>query len=370
MTLSLLMLALANAGDVSLSLKPAVTWSAFAMSMFLPGLCDKGGIRGLFAGVAVALLVHSAIGLLQAFAFTRNEYPLLNLHTNPSFSHIPKIAETYARYVKRPCGLFPEPSAMAACIGPWALLLLGVAVGERNLGSAIGKSLRLLYAAGSIAGMLLIFASRSGFALALIPLTIALAITVSARKPSQMQAVVLAVLFSALGGLALRDRVDGEYLNSSWSTRSDSVAAALGAWFDSPTSNLIFGFGPGQSTKVMSSRFAYDAVWSVVITFVIENGIVGLLFGSLVGLSAAYSIVRSNARVVGIVTALGLGFGATLTTSYFVLVPIWLLLGVILRWDLISSDLGEAESLPSDSLIDDASAEMRGRGFNEAHSGH
>ena len=45
---------------------------------------------------------------------SKDQFPLLFLYANPSFRSMQEGAEEYVLYNKRPCGLFPEASAMAA----------------------------------------------------------------------------------------------------------------------------------------------------------------------------------------------------------------------------------------------------------------
>ena len=86
----------------------------------------------VLAAACAAILVHAMIGLYQVYSFSHDEFPLLFLYRNPSFKSMEEWAPIYARYMKRPCGLFPEPSAMAASLGPWLVLLAGLLLDPRR----------------------------------------------------------------------------------------------------------------------------------------------------------------------------------------------------------------------------------------------
>ena len=70
--------------------------------------------REVLAAAGAAIVLHSLIGLLQLYSFSKDQFPLLFLYANPSFRSMQEGAEEYVLYNKRPCGLFPEASAMAA----------------------------------------------------------------------------------------------------------------------------------------------------------------------------------------------------------------------------------------------------------------
>ena len=64
----------------------------------------------LLSGLAWGVMLNVAVGLYQVYSFARDEFPLPGLYQNPSFgSFITKDPESYALYVKRPFGIFPEP---------------------------------------------------------------------------------------------------------------------------------------------------------------------------------------------------------------------------------------------------------------------
>ena len=110
----------------------------------------RGGYGERFVlGAAYAILVHAAVGAYQVFAFERAQFPFAELmRTNPGMAMSPEEIPTYVEYVKRPFGLFAEPSAMAACVGPW-LVLITTALFARPRDGSRGRTAILALALAS-----------------------------------------------------------------------------------------------------------------------------------------------------------------------------------------------------------------------------
>src|SRR5205823_6259127 len=123
--------------------------------------CQRALFREVLAAAAAAIVVHGLVGIYQAYSFANDEFPLLFLFKNPSFKSMEEWHQVYARYIKRPCGLFPEPSAMGASLGPWLVLLSGLLIDPapaKALGWRGGRS-----AVAAVAGgFALVAMSRSG----------------------------------------------------------------------------------------------------------------------------------------------------------------------------------------------------------------
>jgi hypothetical protein len=140
--------------SVSLTLAMLPLWPADRVT-------QRGLFRDLLAAVCAAIVVHSLIGLYQVYSFTHDEFPLLFLYQNPSFKSMELWAPSYARFMKRPCGLFPEPSAMGASLGPWLVLLAGLLI-DPSHARAIGWRGGKIASASLACGLLLVALSRSG----------------------------------------------------------------------------------------------------------------------------------------------------------------------------------------------------------------
>ena len=85
----------------------------------------------ILAAASFATLIHFAVGVYQEMSYARSDFPFLGFYQNPSFSSVAEMSEDYALWIKRPFGLFPEPSAMTASLGPWLIVIAGVFLNYR-----------------------------------------------------------------------------------------------------------------------------------------------------------------------------------------------------------------------------------------------
>jgi hypothetical protein len=335
--------------SVALALALLVLWP----SEWVSGCGRFGAVLG---AAVVALAVHSAIGLIQVVGFAHDEFPLVWLYKNPSFRSIEQWSVVYARYIKRPCGLFPEPSAMGASLGPWLVLLTGLVLDPR-LGERVNWRVRGWAALALGSGFALLALSRSGSAFptmgAVLVVWTATTLRGRGRGPDRgrgghrglgrflVPLLILAAVVGVLGYAAYRlSQGFGERVDSSWGLRALSIQTGLSANTD--PFGLVFGVGPGQSTPVLQRHLAWVplpedeeelAVFSLVVSFYMENGLLGLLAMLGVLSLTLYAIARSGAVVLGL-CALGTWLvGIVLTTSYWPLSAIWLFLAVLLSWD-------------------------------------
>jgi hypothetical protein len=307
----------------------------------------------LLSGLAWGVMLNVAVGLYQVYSFARDEFPLPGLYQNPSFgSSITEDPESYALYVKRPFGIFPEASAMAASIGPWLVLIVGLLLYPK-LRHGMTRGLRVQLLLATVSGVALILLSSSGFtvwlliSLLLVGLPALKDWVLRLHRPGSLIAMIAFVLIGvALVYFSLAyvgSRLDIQE-NSSWSARLASIVWGISYLGTSPAV-LLFGVGPGQSTLLLQSpealnllpessgELAVTAVWSIVVHYVQEMGLLGAVALALTLIMVLRAIVRSSARLVGFSCLLAWLAGVILTTSYLPMLPIWLLLGVLLNWD-------------------------------------
>ena len=309
--------------------------------------CRGERMRDLLAAAVAALGVHALIGLLQVYAFSYGEFPLLALYRNPSCKSMQEWSPIYARYIQRPCGLFPEPSAMAASLGPWLVLLSGLVadpIRARALGWSPGTPTILALAGGF--GLLAL--SRSG---AVFPMMALLLVYCGARLPDWLRtargatplaiALVLAACLGSIGygALKLSGGLQGR-VDSSWGLRALSIQTGLSASTD--PLGLAVGVGPGQSTPVLRRQLAWVplpedqdelAVFSLAVCYYMETGLIGLAALGAVLALALRAVLGSSAVLLGLCVLGAWLVGVVATTSYMPLSAIWLMLGVLLAWD-------------------------------------
>jgi len=324
--------------------------TALAVPVIWPAdwLADRDLFREVLAAAGAAIVLHSLIGLLQLYSFSKDQFPLLFLYVNPSFNSMQEWAEEYALYVKRPCGLFPEPSAMAASLGPWTVLLAGLLLNpglRRRLGWRRAWPVIPPVACGCL--MLALSGSGSTFALMAALLVICAGEVwrmVHAPRPSQLVMVALVLLsvasvlgyaISQLGSEHLESRID-----SSWGLRAASIR--MGLTLNSDPLNVAVGVGPGQSSPIIMSHWSGPpisktqkdvAIFSMAVSYYAETGLLGAAALLAVLAMAVGAITRSSAVLLGLCAFGSWLVGVVVTTSYCALSPVWLFLGVVLSWD-------------------------------------
>ena len=200
---------------IGLALTVLVIWPA-------DWLADRDLFREVLAAAGAAIVLHSLIGLLQLDSFSKGQFPLLFLFVNPSFSWTQEVADNYARYNKRPCGLFPEASAMAASLGPWVVLLAGLLLNP-GLRRRLGWRRAWPVIPPVASGCLLLALSQSGSTFALMAALLVICagevwrMVHAPPRPSQLVMVALVLLSVAsvlgyaipqLGSGNLQGRID------------------------------------------------------------------------------------------------------------------------------------------------------------------
>ncbi|HMB02930.1 MAG TPA: hypothetical protein VKP69_04210 [Isosphaeraceae bacterium] len=342
---------------------------ALALALVVLGPAEWVAGRDLFretlTAAAAAIVAHALIGLYQVYSFAHDEFPLLFLYENPSFRSMEEWQQVYVRYIKRPCGLFPEASAMAASLGPWLVLLAGLLL-DPSAGRGFGWPGKKLAAAALALGSVLIALSRSGATLAIMA---AVLVAGAAKVPSWSHsltigkgltlAMVLAAAVAAVGYAAshLMGGLDAR-VESSWGVRALSIRTGLTANTD-PVS-LAFGVGPGQSTPIIRRELAgvplpsdqteeeveLGAVFSLTVCYYMEMGLLGGLALLAVLAMVVRTIARSSAVVLGLCTLGTWLVGVAATTSYMPLSAIWLFLGALLSWDRLFPTRPDATAAP------------------------
>jgi hypothetical protein len=341
----------------------AIIATAMSLVVVIPAVrLLRGGYGDQFVlGAALAILVHAALGAYQVFAFERSEFPFGELmNTNPGLALVAQDPETYAEYVKRPFGLFAEPSAMAACIGPW-LVVIARAVFSR---SGRGSRRRTLVLAGALAsGLWLVVASKSGMSA---PIVVGTALTAFGAAFSwKRRSVATRTAALVLGGaialgsvIWLAENASARFdlpENESWQTRLESLKAgarSLAASIDSGGS-FLGGVGPGQAYfAVNSSDRRYQAghgvtaVWSIGLNYALENGLLGVAAMLWVAACAAWSIWGSRDRFAGAACAAVWLTGIFFATSYVGQPALWTGLAALLSWRFVARPETDTQTIP------------------------
>jgi hypothetical protein len=247
--------------------------------------------------------------------------------------------------VKRPFGLFAEPSAMAACVGPW-LVVITSALFAPTGARARAKTALLLASLGG--GVWLVVASKSGLSAAVIGGCALTAVgaafswrrRVGARTAALIVGAVVAVWSATWLGENARARFDVTE-NESWQARLDSLQLGMSSLAVTIPSRERFlgGVGPGQSyAAVNSTELKYQtgadvtAVWSVGLNYALENGLLAIAAMIVLAGCAAWSIWASRERLAGLAFGLVWLTGVFVATSYVGQPALWTGLAALLSW--------------------------------------
>jgi hypothetical protein len=332
---------------------------------------NKSYMTPLLSGVALAVVVHVIVGGYQAYSFASDVFPLKGLYQNTSFlSADPDVLDRWATWTKRPFGLFPEPSAMAASIGPWLILIAGLLLNPKlQFQYGIMRGTKALLILAVVSGVGLVIMSSSGFTPWLLGGLLLVALPTLKRqilrlhRPRNALAlfaiILVGVAIAVIASNYVGDRVAGN--DASWSARGNSIVWAL-SFLGTSWQDLFFGAGPGQAYYILqipalrgslpaggSGGLAVSAVWSLVVNYIQETGLVGALALALLLIVVLRAIHLSSARLIGLSCLIPWLVGVILTTSYLPLLPIWLFFSVLLVWDRIFEARAIPEGLNSKS---------------------
>jgi hypothetical protein len=355
--------AVAIAGDesaLSICVKSLIAFIVAASTLIgAAAICDKKDLQVVVIAVSAGIFANGSFGIYQIHAFTAGHFPLASMYgLNRSFASPAKSAAVYVQYVRRPFGLFSEPSAMAATVGPWALAVLVLFAAKGSVGSSLGRFTRLWVVASIGLGLLIILLSRSGFVAFVLLLVVAEGIAIVLHNREYLRSEVLGgwrrravlpkgsvaalaagiavVVTGVLVSLSAKASTD-----SSWIARGRSITAGVRLLIATPRS-IIVGVGPGQSSHLISSSvFALTsfgfaspgAIDSLIWQYCVENGAFGCVAILFVLRAVITSIRRSSDSYMGIVVFVCWFIAMCVVTGYSALTPTWLLLGMLLSWN-------------------------------------
>ncbi|HEY2584130.1 MAG TPA: hypothetical protein VGI81_00025 [Tepidisphaeraceae bacterium] len=337
--------AVTGQAGLDVSLKTLLMWALPLLTLLPAQLYAPRYLMPILTGIALAALLHVAVGCWQEYVFLNGgELPLLSLYVNPSFLSVEMQARDMVRYEQRPFGLFPEPSAMSSSLAPWVLLWTAELCGLIRFPARPARWQRWLFTTATVGSLLLIISSRSGHAmitLAVVVLFGALWLKKARATPRNFLATlavfgVVLPLAIGLTVLALGDRVAGATgTNESWVDRSYSLVVGLRMWLGTDLPTVIFGMGIGQSGPAISARAGLEAVWSVLLGYLYESGVIGGIALAWVGASVWRAWRASRMSLVFAAIFVVWLVGVTVTTSYNQLLPIWLALGLFTVWPAV-----------------------------------
>lgn len=337
-------------GELLYCVKSFVGWVVSALTLALTIHFAPRYALPMLTGIAAAIVLHAIIGAAQFAAFTGGgELPLTELYVNHSFLSVQNEAVRIARYIQRPFGLFPEPSAMSSSITPFVILLAALTADLVRLPVVAPRPWqKLLFAAAAAGGTALVIVSRSGH-LAFLMVGLAVVAAGWARRARVRQADVLVLAAGLLvvlpavawfASTSLGDRLGGksDVGNSSWEERASSLQIGFDLLADAGLGAMTFGMGPGLSSIAIVRATGIDAVFSISLVYLYETGIVGALGGLWLACAIAERWLALRLDAIYGTALLAWVMGVTLTTSYSQLLPLWIALGWLLAWPVLHVD--------------------------------
>jgi hypothetical protein len=333
-------------GDIELSMKTLPIWGvAFLMIPAIQILTPDYSLE-LMVGIAIATILHAIVGAVQYVQFSKGEFPFPWLYYgNPSFLSVQDNVDTISHWVQRPFGIFPEPSAMSSSLAPWPIFWFAEAAGIVRLRRRPAPWQRTLFLTAAVLALALIILSRSGHT-AITMVAVIVLVTIwffrCRATPGAFAAIVgvfgialPVVLYFAITQLGERIGGHSDLGNSSWEDRTESLEIGFNLMVDRDWPTILFGVGPGLSSPILQRVHRLEAIWSVLLTYVYETGLVGAFAVCWIGQhllriwkASRFDVTFAAIFVVWLV-------GVTVTTSYMELLTLWVALGWLTVWPKI-----------------------------------
>lgn len=290
----------------------------------------------------VSISFSAIIAIIQKYVFLDHGIvPWMELYNVPGYASVAANAQTIGLYIRRPFGLFPEPSFLAGTLSLACAALIAVI----SLYSRRPEPLDWITLALTT---FTIYISDSGSGVVCIAiLTVAVFVPMARRSRAVYTLLPLAVTAALWLGLSIAaSRQDG--VNTSW---NDRLASIIGGFrlIGSDPAFFLFGVGRGlvpsyfQSGRIPFTNMTVYSyipdIYSVLGRIVMENGVI---FGAPVIIWMAVLILRLVDQRPSILGALILTLWfviAGLTISYETAAWIWILPGIFFGFTLTEDQL-------------------------------
>jgi hypothetical protein len=321
--------------DHEIAAKGILVFNVFFLQLLLGASLRFVAVPRILMTLLVVFGVHLIASCLMIADQGLREEIVLALF-NHSFFGDPLEAIEQWRFSFRASGLFPEPSAMTASIGPWIGWAFGTA-----LGAPKHATTRFIGFACAAMGVALVAISLSGYGPLMMLGLAGFAIARLRRSKISIWIIGLACM-----GLALAVRINQQSVwdafkertlqeqeeGNSWTVRAASLEYAGRIFLNGGGQTLLTGVGPFNSALLIQRDIGLSAVWSVLIGFWLENGLVGAAALGLLLWRCIKSFHSAQDRETGWLVFYLWLLGVTITTSYMTLTPLWATLGLLLAW--------------------------------------
>jgi hypothetical protein len=304
--------------------------------------------REIGAALLIGIGGESLVGAIQYISFANGQFPFASFFNHKAFSEFDSAAqESFARYTQRPFGLFPEPSAMGASLGPWLGYLLGVGLFRKQVDDS--PAFKVVTWLTFVLGAALVLVSRTGYALILFPALGLFALCQARGVNLAMIVVAVGVtglvpqLTSLWGSLADEWHAKQTGSADSWEMRLISARYVLENEAEMGLRDRCFGIGPFNSAAQIAGQTAGENLASMALSLVYENGAVGLGAGVWLLFLCVRSIKLSRIKSTGILMLALWIASAGIGTGYCSLPPLWSAFGLLLNWAAYCEDAGRRE---------------------------
>jgi hypothetical protein len=373
LTISSAKVAFTDGAELDLCFKSLLVTGLAGVSLLAAQRVTPRHALAVLTGIAAATLIHVAVGFWQMYSFSRGQFPLLWLYVNPAFLSVQENVDTIVKYIRRPFGLFPEPSAMSSSLAPWVLFWVAEALGLVRLkGVRPATWQRAMFVIAALGATALIIVSNSGHAAVTLAALVGLVGLwfVRCRATSNNYLAILLVFCVAmplllwLGATTLSERVGSEVgsgmsRGDSWHDRALSLKVGFDLLVDGGPVTLFFGLGSGLTSPRIKEVAGFEAVWSVLLPYIYQTGVIGLVAIGYVAIelfrnwrAVAYSGVFAAVLGVWLV-------GVTVTTSYGCLLPLWVALGWLTVWPDVCESPRRATAAKFVSMSEPSSSSRR-----------
>jgi hypothetical protein len=306
----------------------------FFSFLFSGFIINRRNFENILYVASIAILIQSIFAAIQYYYFQKGIFPYISLFlTNPGLTYIVNIARDYAIYNKRIFGWFPEPSSMAAAIGPWVVIIISITSKYLNY--------KILPLISSICGIGLIVVSGSGYILFLmisVFFILGIFLIDFAKRKEKRKILFISILFITLVlyiswhgyGKHYKNRfIFNE--NPSWVSRYQSILDGF-SLLNNNFGNLLFGVGPGQSFQNLREK---GPIISVMFNYLTETGIFGIISLVALFLLILLRIIRGKTelKIPGLLCFLSWIGSVFFSTSYYDLLSMWVFLAILVLWN-------------------------------------
>lgn len=326
--------------DFSALYKFAVFTGISFLPLLAAGFLVDGTAAYFLRGTAWAILVHVAVGVLQVLAgFGKVPFDIFfHLYNNGEYATDQYAIPIMLRSV-RPFGLYPEPSAMAACISPFIVLFVAYSIGLIRFPGTFDKGCRRLILTSGILGAIFVVISRSGGSMFLAASIILLFLVRAFQEPPGARRTLLTTVPIAFGACSAAvlviGRLEGgaasDALNGSWAIRIGSIEQAVKDYLTAPPWIILFGFA-GLARVRVGAETNFSGIYSVLLSYIVNGGLVAVACVWRICVDIANSFRKVRLPVVSAAYALTYLSGIGFATSYSTPAPLYTALAVLLMW--------------------------------------